>query len=500
MDGNEVELKLAVAPPALTRLKRLPVLREHRRSRSRVKVLHSVYYDTPDHRLAAAGITVRLRHGMGGTVQTVKTAGSRASGLFARREWECAADGDGLNLEQLRTTGLAPLGDDALAGALTPVFATHIRRSILDLGGTGWLVEAAIDVGEVRAGDRTESICELELELKDGQPGHLFALARRVAEAVPVRLLALSKSDRGYDLAADRVPAAAKARPVPLDGDHSVAEAFRAIARNCLHQVLANQQALLESSDGEAVHQMRVALRRLRSALKIFRPLVAGPQLTPLREEMRWLLAQLGPARDGEVFLSEIIAPVVADNPDQAALTALQDYWRQEADNALATARAAVGGSRFALLLLDLGAWVETAPWNDSETGRLKLAPFARHVLKRLARKLRKAGGKHLSRLSPHDLHQVRIHGKQLRYAAEFFAPLSGKAARDRLARLGKLQDVLGEINDIAVAVPRLAACHHLGDTAWAAGMVAGWHEGRRPDLMAKAEALWAELRKTEVG
>lgn len=498
MDGNEVELKLAVAPQALTRLRRLPVLREQRRGRAKVKVLHSVYHDTPDHRLAAAGITVRLRHGMGATVQTVKTAGNRASGLFARKEWECAAQGDGLNLEQLRATGLKPLNDDAVLGALAPVFATHIRRSILDLAGEDWQVEAAIDVGEVRAGDRADPICELELELKNGQPGDLFVLARRVAEAVPVRLLTLSKSDRGYDLAADRVPAAVKARPVPLDGDHSVAEAFRAIARNCLHQLLSNQQALQESGDGEAVHQMRVALRRLRSALKIFRPLVAGPQLAPLREEMRWLLAQLGPARDGEVFLSEIVAPVLEGNPDQPALAALNDYWRQEADNALAAARSAVSESRFVLLLLDLGAWVEAGSWGDTEIGRQKLAPFARHVLKRLARKLRKAGGKHLSRLSPHDLHQVRIRGKQLRYAAEFFAPLSGKAARETLARLGKLQDVLGEINDIAVAVPRLAACHHLGEAAWAAGVVAGWHEARRPELMAKAEALWADLRKAD--
>lgn len=496
MDGNEVELKLAVAPQSLARLKRLPALREHRRGRARIKVLRSIYYDTPDHRLAAAGITVRLRHGMGATVQTAKTAGSRASGLFARKEWECAADGDGLNLDQLRATGLKQLDDEVVLGALAPVFATHVRRSILDLAGEDWQVEAAIDVGDVQAGDRTEPICELELELKGGQPRHLFTLARRVAEAVPVRLLALSKSDRGYDLAADRPPAAMKARPVPLDGEHSVAEAFRAIARNCLHQLLANQQALQENGNGEAVHQMRVALRRLRSALKIFRPLVAGPQLAALREEMRWLLAQLGPARDGEVFLSEIIAPVMGDNPDQPALAALHDYWRQEADDALRTARGAVADNRFVLLLLDLGAWVECGGWDDSETGRLQLAPFARSVLKRLTRKLRKAGGKHLSRLSPHDLHQVRIRGKQLRYAAEFFAPLNGKAARDALTRLGKLQDVLGEINDIAVALPRLATCHHLGETAWAAGVVAGWHEARRANLLAKAETLWSEWRK----
>ncbi|MGE5515741.1 MAG: CHAD domain-containing protein [Bacteroidota bacterium] len=499
MDGNEIELKLAISPQALARLKRLPVLRAHRCGRAKASTLRSIYYDTPDHRLAAAGITVRLRHGDGGTVQTVKTAGNRASGLFSRREWECAIAGPALNPVQLRATGLDLLTDAAVLAALTPVFTTEIRRTVHDLADEDWRVEVAIDVGEVRAGQDTQPICEVELELKAGRPPALFGLARAIAAAVPVRPLALSKSDRGYDLAAGRGPAAVKARAVVLDGGDSLAEAFRAIARNCLHHLLANQQALLDNGDGEAVHQMRVALRRLRSALKIFRPLVAGPQLQPLRDEIRWLLAQLGPARDSEVFLAEIIAPVVRRHPDQAGLTALYEVWRQQCADDLAAARAAAGDRRFALLLLDLGAWVEAGDWSANEAGRQRLAPFARRVLKRLARKLRKAGGKSLRPLSPPALHQVRIRGKQLRYAAEFFAPLEGKTAtREALARLARLQDCLGQINDIAVAVPRLAGCHHLGETAWAAGVVAGWHEARRPDLLATAEALWADWRKRE--
>lgn len=498
MDGNEIELKLAVDPAALARLKRLPLLRGHRSGRARNKVLRSVYYDTPDHRLAAAGITVRLRHDASGTVQTVKTAGNRASGLFARQEWECGVTGDSPDTPHLRATGLAPLTDADVLAALAPVFATHIRRTLHDLNGDGWRIELAMDVGEVRAGDRSEPINEVELELKEGTAADLFVLARAMAEAIPLRLLVLSKSDRGYDLATGRGTTAVRARPVALDGDHSIAEAFRAIARNCLHHLLANQQALLESGDGEAVHQMRVALRRLRSALKIFRPLVAGPQLTPLREEVRWLLAQLGPARDAEVFLSEIIDPVLQGHGDQPGLEELRDHWQAQHDRDLAAARAAVSEKRFALLLLDLGAWAEAGEWSKADIAADRLAPFAKRVLKKAARKLRKVGGKDLSRLSPPALHRVRILGKQLRYAAEFFAPLKGKPARDALSRLSKLQDALGELNDIAVAVPRLAACHHMGETAWAAGVVAGWHEARRAELVARAQALWADWRKRE--
>lgn len=499
MDGNEIELKLALPPEALPRLKRLAALRELRAGRPAAKTLRSVYYDTPEHTLARAGITARLRHGDGGkVVQTVKTAGNRASGLFARQEWEWAVAGTGLDRDLLHATGLEPFRDDDLMAALAPIFATEIHRTADTLRGEGWQVEMAVDMGEVRAGDKSEPICEVELELKQGEARHLFTLARQIASALPVRLLALSKSDRGYDLAAGRGPKAVKAAAVALDRESSIGDAFRAIARNCLHHLLANQQALLESGDGEAVHQMRVALRRLRSAMKIFRPLVAGPQLEALRGEMRWLLSQLGPARDAEVFLAEIIAPVAAHHLGQSGLAGLREHWQHELADDLAAARAAAGETRFTLLLLDLGAWVEAGDWTGGAQAGAPLRPFARHVLKRLARKLRKAGGKHLERLSPPALHQVRIRGKQLRYAAEFFAPLFGKAAREPLALLGELQDALGELNDIAVAGPRLAACHHLGETAWAAGLVAGWHEARRPDLVAEAEALWKRWRKQD--
>lgn len=499
MDGTEIELKLAIAPQALAKLKRLPLLKAHAAAKPATKTLRSVYFDTPDHTLAQAGITARLRTGNNDVVQTVKTAGSRSSGLFSRQEWEAAIPGPGLDHAHLAACGLAPLRDDAVVNALSPVFATHIRRSLYLLHGEDWQVELALDQGEVQAGDRVEAIGEVELELKQGRPECLFDLARQVVEAVPARLLTQSKSDRGYDLAAGRGPEPVKARPVTLSPDAPAADAFRAIARNCLHHLLANQQSLLERGDGEAVHQMRVALRRLRSALKVFRPLVAGPQLAALKEEMRWLLGQLGPARDAEVFLSEIIAPVVARHPGHDGLIALADHWRDECADDLRAARAAVDEKRFTLLLLNLGAWVEAGDWcaDPARLADRPLAPFARHVLGRLARKLDKAGGKKLRRLSPPALHQVRIQGKQLRYAGEFFASLYSKAeTRAYLAALGRLQDCLGQINDISVAGPRLAACHHLGETAWAAGVVTGWHDARRPELVATADELWADFRQ----
>lgn len=502
MEGQEVELKLALAPDGLERLKRTAVVRETRQGRPSTRLLSSTYYDTPAFALAKAGITVRLRDGGATRLQTVKTAGSRVSGLFARREWEDAVDGDGLDHARLRATGLDLLGDERLLATLAPVFSTEVRRTLYVLAGEDWQVELALDHGSVGTGAARHPICEAELELKAGRPAKLYELARALTEAVPARLLALSKSERGYELAAGTPPLPVKARPVRLHPDMPVAEAFQVIARNCLDQVLANERCLLATRDPEAIHQMRVALRRLRSALKVFAPVVEGPQLARAKDEVRWLLAHLGPARDDEVFLVEILDPVVAANPDHPGLASLRALWRDRRDAAFRKAVDAVAGRRFTALLLDLGAWVEAGDWRDAATRPVQGQPvgaFARKVLAKRDKKLMAAGGKRLDRLPPHELHAVRIRGKQLRYAGEFFASLYAKgAAKDFLAPLAELQDVLGTLNDIAVAAPRLAGSAHHDDHAWAAGLVVGWHDSRRPALMDQAGKAWRRLRKLD--
>lgn len=497
MDGQEIELKLAIPPACMVRLKRHPAVTEHRQARPVSTRLRSIYYDTPDRRLARAGITVRLRLAGRKRLQTVKTAGTRASGLFSRREWEAAVTAEQPDTAMLRATGLPPLQDEAVLAALVPLFTTTVSRTAYQLRGEGWQVELALDQGEITAGDHREIICEAELELREGAPPHLFALARRIVETIPARLLAQSKSDRGHDLAAGITPGPVKAPPVALHGGMTAGEAFAAIARNCLHHLLANERALVERDDPEAIHQMRVALRRLRSAFGIFRPLIQGPDLDRLKGEIKWLLGLLGPARDAEVFLAEIVDPVVLGHPGHGGLQALQARWRDQRAQEQARARTAVAERRFTTLLLDLGAWIENAAWveNPLLAADSPLPAFAAATLDKLSRKMRKAGGKDLRALAPHHRHRVRIMGKRLRYAGEFFTPLYRKSdAKKYLAILAELQDLLGEANDMAVAGPRLASLHHHDDLAWAAGMVTGWHEARSPDLLLRAQKAWKRL------
>ncbi|MDO8606647.1 MAG: CHAD domain-containing protein [Phaeospirillum sp.] len=508
MDGREIELKLGLAPEDMERLRLRPSFNVHCQGQPKTKRLTSIYFDTPDFALAAAGVSLRVRAVDDRHVQTVKTTGTSASGLFSRAEWEVSLDSPDPAPHHLLATGLAPFNDAGLIERLIPVFSTHIDRTVYRLAGGGdkdgveWEVEAALDQGEVVAGPHSETICEVELELRGGSPNRLFALARQVLEAVPARPLVSTKSDRGYRLAAGRTNLPVKAKTPQLSPGMTVAEAFQAIARSCLDHLLVNERCLLSTGNGEAIHQMRVALRRLRSAIKVFRPIIDGPQLAEVKADLRWLLTHLGPARDSEVFLTEIIDPVLEQHPNNRGLTALRAYWQGDHATKLTAASEAVRSHRFAILALRLGEWVETGAWlgPTDKPPRRKLealiTPFAMARLGKSVRKLLSVAKDSISRLAPEEQHAVRIQGKQVRYAGEFFASLAPrKHTKVFLAELAELQDVLGRLNDIAVATPKLSGKHVEGGRAKAAGLVAGWHQSRRAALVSEAEKAWKRWR-----
>lgn len=492
---SEIELKLALAPGDFERVAALPAIAAASAGPPRTTRLVATYYDTPAKDLAQAGITVRVRTGGRKHVQTVKTAGTRMAGMFARGEWEEPLAAPALNHALLRNTGLAPLQDQTMLDALQPLFTTKVTRIIHRLVGEDWEVELALDKGAVIAGESRQPIAEVELELVRGPPACLHHLARAIVEAVPARLLTVSKSDRGHEVAAGLHPQPVKSKPVALNPDMNVADAFQAIAGNCLHQVLANERCLLDNGAPESIHQMRVALRRLRSAIKVFRPVVAGPQLDVARTEIAWLLSHLGPARDSHVFLDEIVAPC-AGNP---VLDELHHYWSDIAEADHRRAVETVGGRRFTQLMLDLATWVESGDWLTGERpARDQLVrPYSARVLRKCRERLCKTGGKDLSGLPPEQLHRVRILGKQMRYAGEFFAPLY-KAPDRFLEKVTALQDMLGSLNDIAVAEARLGTLRHNPDLAWPAGVLNGWHQARRPALLKQAAKIWKRWRKTK--
>lgn len=270
-----------------------------------------------------------------------------------------------------------------------------------------------------------------------------------------------------------------------------MADAFKTVARACLDQVAANQPAVL-AGQAEGIHQMRVGLRRLRSALSTFNPVVSGDdaETAALFADVKALMAMLGPARDADVFLDEILAPVMPVFEGAEAFKPALDHFEAERARHRRAAQAAVADDGFADLLLRAMGWVEGGAWRDSDDpARAKKLdrPVAGFAVKRLTRRYAKVleRGEGFRDLPPDDRHELRIALKKLRYSSEFFAGLFKPGKVRRFERPMKpLLDRLGELNDIAVARTRLMAPGTDPAVAWVSGLVLGWQAQREVALV----------------
>jgi inorganic triphosphatase YgiF len=482
MAGSEVELKLRVRPEHLRRLAAAPVLA---RSRAKSRTLETVYFDTADLRLHHAGTVLRVRRDGRRYLQALKSAGHGAA-LQRREEAEAPVAGARPDLARLRRRFPTLEADE-----LRPVFVSRVQRTTRRVNG----VEIAVDKGEIRTPDgAAEPVSEIELELKSGAPQAVFALALALADSVPVALETRTKSDRGYALAGNRPAGAVHAVPLKLRREATAAEAVRAIFRRCLDHLTANQALALDAADAGSVHQMRVALRRMRSALGLLRALLPEAERKSLAAEAKWLAALLGAARDQDVFLSETLAPVRAAFPEDPALAALGAAAEAVRTEAQAALRQALESPRYTRFVLRLGIFIESA----ASAGEESASTLAARLLDKRARQAKRLG-KGFRKLDLERRHELRIALKKLRYAAEFFRSLfPATRSRRYLKRLTALQTGLGRANDLETArrvldgfVAAAAPEDRLPLTA-AAGRVVGWHAR----AIAQAEtALVAEWR-----
>jgi triphosphatase len=490
--ATETELKLLAAPADLDRLRRLPWLRAVQVGRARTRTLHSTYFDTPDGKLRGEGVGLRLRSDGRKLVQTLKTAGDARAGSFVRGEWEAQTRGPGLDAAALAATPLAPLFDEGTLAGLRPLLETEVTRTELRVTDGGAEMLLAFDRGAVAAGRRRTAICELEIELLDGPARAMFDLARRLAAEVPLAVGHVSKLERGLRLLNGAGPQPCRWPGSPLRPGMTAAEALQAIAASCIGLLAANAEAVLSGDVPEAVHQGRVALRRLRSAIGLFKPLLADDETAAVRDELRWLLQQLGPARDVDVFLSEILAPVEESLPEEPALALLRRTLVRQRRAHAAAAKAALCSARLTALMLSLGAWIEGGSWLRGDSAALQepVEETAVRFIEARERKLRKRV-RRLAEMDPAERHRVRIQVKRLRYACEFFLPvLPGKRGRRTVAALSELQDRLGLLNDLTVAAATLGAIvpDRHARLHRAAGLVEGWHAARAARELHAAE------------
>ena len=527
MASREIELKLRIDPQHLARLRNAPAL-AGAQAKPITQNLESVYYDTEDLRLRGRDVTLRVRKQGKRFIQTIKSATDHVGGVLSRGEWECPVPGAEPDLgafsdqEALRQLG------PVTADELKPVFAAHIKRTVQMLNGTAGRdadtqIEVAFDRGEIRAFDGTMlEVAEVELELKSGHPKALFDLALELAESAPLRVETRTKSERGYALVSGEAESAVKAEKLELTSDHTAEQALASIMRNCLTHVVLNETAALKGEDPEGIHQMRVALRRLRSALGLFRDLVPADQYDWLAGEVKWLAGELGNARDWDVFLTDLLAPVEEAFSNEARgqdgsldgragpVDALHEAGSAARTAAYERARAAILSPRYTALLLKLGGWLEARSWrqqNVSEDAARLFAPVAEladGLLAKRHKKVRKRGAG-FADLEPAERHKLRIACKKLRYAAEFFRSLyPDKAATRYIRQLAALQDDLGHLNDVATAESLIS---RLGDEAGGAtdgtwrvggGMVIGWHARGVDRIEPQLIEDWENFRKAK--
>jgi inorganic triphosphatase YgiF len=443
--SHEVELKFDLAAEDVAMLRACPSLAGEPARAGRVD---TDYFDSKDGAVRGAGYSLRVRHADGRHVQTVKHKPASAAGLFVRREWEREVTGPGLDREALAKTPLGRLLDAAGAGPLVRQVRSQFRRTTWLVTHKGSRVEVVLDEGIVAGGGARAPLCELELELKSGKPRALFALAQEIGAAVPLRLGVLSKAERGYALAEKSLGEPARADAVALAAPLSEGEGFRAVAHACLRHYRLNEIVLLARRDADALHQARIALRRLRSALSLFRSTVRGKDYQEVRDGLSWLSGQLGDARNVDVLIAG-----AGFDPDDPAHGRLAKARARAYDRV----EAAFGSERVRALMLRLALWIEAGAWRFRERASRELSGLASHQLERQWRRVRRHGAR-LGKAGADDRHRLRLDVKKLRYAAEFLAGLSGKkkaqrARRDRfIAALKELQERLGDLNDAEAA------------------------------------------------
>ena len=501
----EIELKLLFAVADLKALPSNPRVREITRADHRSVLLHSVYFDTPEGDLRESGVALRLRRQGRLWFQTLKGPGEAVAGLHARGEFEWRVPGDRLDPDVLVQTPFEKLfSRRKVREGLAPVFTTEFRRRVLELAfPDGTEAELGIDLGEIRAGQRMAPIAEAEIELVKGEPRTLIDFAIDLSESVSFRLGHASKAERAWRLALGNAEVPRKAVRYAIAPGTDAITAMRHVIADCLAQVGANTEGAIEAKNPEFLHQLRVGFRRLRVALDTVPDEQWRVALEPVLLELRDVSAVLGPARNWDVFASELLPPIGRHCGQQllAGLRARTSAQRRKRSKA---ASAVIASPGFARLCLRLGAALASLvpPADDAAREEIKAGRFAAQALDRSRRRLLRRAP--LEPRPPAEaLHRMRIAAKKLRYTADFFAALYPRRKLRRYTdALGELQSVLGDANDASVAQRMIEQAAGAGKTPLAPevrGLAQGWiaaTEARARDAFGEAWKKFGQVKQ----
>ncbi len=446
----------------------------------RARNIKWIWHDTADFALAADGLALLDTGGAAWRLDRFRPTKPESAWLPGAPDWTLAeSDAPALVC--------ATAGIDFPAN-LIPMARLHARQRHLRAGTDG-VVGYVID-GVLHSAAHERSVRLLRVS---GPANAVIARADQLGASVP----GIGLSAMALALAHPGLPPRRTGAPC-LAPNSSVDAAFGHIVGHLTDVILHLAPLAVLGAGPEPVHQIRVAARRLRSALGLFGKIVACPELAPIKAGARQLATILGPARDWDVFLAGTGAAVAASLPDDPAVAHLLAAAKRRRQAAYRGLRIYLDGPEFRLLGLRLVSLIAMRPWEMDGEARALAAFAARALKKRHVRMM--AAGDGIEDLDVPALHRLRLQAKRLRYAAEFLAPLYPDRIIGRyVRRLSDVQEALGHLNDASVAAGLMGALGRAGGLGYAGGVVRGFVAGRAGDARDKIAAAWTRFRKLTV-
>lgn len=471
---ERIAFELRLEDPAdIARLQRSPVLAAMRDGRSRGRAVQLIWHDTALGELARDGkalVQVPGRRPVWELHQTLPEATWPARPGQLVPPLADAPQQDALEL--------------SVRDPLVPIAAFDGRRQDVKLSNG---LELSLMSGELRAVAARKPVARAIIT-GEALPVHEFAL--RLAGDIALLPVGPDLAEEARALAHGTAIRPRRLGAPQLPPGLNVGDAFAFIIGH-LAEVMLHWLPLARSgSTPEGVHQMRVALRRLRSALKVFGKALGCAEIIDLDQRLKALANALGPARDWDVFLAGAGADLTAVLPEKPILSLVASARQQRATAYRELARV-LDGSTLRQTVITAATVAATRPW-PAEPAAEDIEVFAARTLHRRHKRML-AHGRDIASWPDEELHALRLDGKRLRYAAEFFAPLFGGHSTKRfLKRLSALQETLGIVNDGAVAGDLVAGLAQRGSSqAFAAGALRGLVAGRAALARRDAVAAW---------
>lgn len=501
---REIELKLTIPPGHIKAIAQLPILSSLSIAPPKKQKLYSIYYDTPDLSLRNQRCSLRIRRIGKQWIQTIKSGGNITAGLHQHNESEIPLNKAQPDLDHLQQTGVITLAQQRkIIRTLKPIFITQFTRDTHTLQTKdGSIIEFCLDHGKITADHLNDSIHEIELELKSGNSAQLFQLALDIAQLTdfPIRLENVNKAERGYKLfTGDRTPPT-KAASIEINTKTPFLDALRKTLSSCLLQLTKNENGVLFSEDPEYLHQMRVAIRRLRSAFIIFKPLLSEQHqsITFFEQELKWLMHSLSPARNWYVFANEILPSIISSCPDVEPIKVIQKLGQKQLRRYTQQVQKNLQSKRYLAFILKLNLWIYDLHHDIKLESSISIGSFSRSYLLDQHSVITKNKEK-LEKMKPAALHALRIQIKKQRYAAEFFYSLYAKQEcfKYYVQLLAILQGALGSINDnymIDQQLESILSSQKQKKLARPIGVIHGWKAYITTQMKADLKNNWKEF------